>query len=214
MSRRTQAPAAVYEPVQRLWPGATVVCLGGGSSLTQADVDACRGRVRVIAINNAYQLAPWADVLYACDHQWWKWNQGVPEFPGLKFSITAKPGAWPRVHILGNAGIDGLSLDPRMVCTGHDSGYQAINLAVHLGAVRVLLLGYDMQRGPNGELHWHPPHRQGGVPFRLFLGSYPTIARPLREAGVEVLNCSRRTALPTFRLESLETALAGQAVAA
>jgi hypothetical protein len=71
----------------RLFAGKAIVCLGGGPSLTQAQVDACRGRAHVIAINDAFRLAPWADVLYACDWQWWKANPEAYDFAGLKVSI-------------------------------------------------------------------------------------------------------------------------------
>ena len=57
--------------VPPIWRGATVVCLGGGPSLTAADAAQCRGRARVIAINDAYRLVPWADLLYFCDYRWW-----------------------------------------------------------------------------------------------------------------------------------------------
>jgi len=44
--------------VPRLWPGETFVCLASGPSLTQADVDYCRGKARVIAIKDVLHLAP------------------------------------------------------------------------------------------------------------------------------------------------------------
>jgi len=28
----------------------------------------------VLAINDAYRLAPWADWLYACDDRWWRFH--------------------------------------------------------------------------------------------------------------------------------------------
>ena len=45
--------------VPRLWPGETVAILGGGPSLTPADVDFCRDKARVIAIKEAHRLAPY-----------------------------------------------------------------------------------------------------------------------------------------------------------
>ena len=48
--------------VPKLWPGATVVCIATGASLTQTDVEACRG-LRTIVINNAYTVAPWAEAI-------------------------------------------------------------------------------------------------------------------------------------------------------
>jgi len=33
-----------------------------------------RGKVRCIIINDAYLLAPFADILYFADSHWWKWQ--------------------------------------------------------------------------------------------------------------------------------------------
>ena len=68
--------------VPRLWPGATVACLGCGPSLNADQVVLLRGRARVIAINDAWRVAPWADVLYGCDGRWWRKHGGVPGFGG------------------------------------------------------------------------------------------------------------------------------------
>ncbi len=53
--------------VERLWPDATVVCIASGPSLTQSQVDYCRGKARVAVVNNNWEKAPWADVLYGAD---------------------------------------------------------------------------------------------------------------------------------------------------
>lgn len=207
--------AITYASVPRLWPNATIVCLGGGPSLTRADVDACRGRAHVIAINDAYHLAPWADVLYACDRAWWHAHPDAYRFTGLQYSLTARPSESPSVGILKKTGMLGLDLDPCGLRTGHNGGYQAINLAVHLGASRIVLLGYDMQRGPNREAHWHPPRPQEiSSPFSLFLSAFPSLVDPLKQAGVAVVNCSRRTALRCFPQAALADVLSASAVAA
>jgi len=195
--------------VPRLWPDSTVVILGGGPSLTPEDVAVVKdASVRVIAVNNAYQIAPWADVLYACDAKWWKWHNGVPEFAGLKFALQPAAGRWPGVQVLRNTGDEGLEANPSGLRTGRNSGAQAINLAVHLGASRILLLGFDMQRGAGGRSHWHGDHPdRSAPPFALCLAGFRSMRDGLRQAGVQVVNCSRRTALDVFPRMSLEEAL-------
>jgi hypothetical protein len=204
----TATPVASYAVVPRLWPGATMVLLGGGPSLTPADVDACRDRVRVIAINDAYRLAPWADVLYACDDQWFRWHRDVPGFAGLKYTIDPRAASRPRVQLLRNTGSTGLETDPSGLRTGANSGYQAINLAVHLGAARILLLGYDMQRR-GGRDHWFGAHpNQTSPPFQLFRRQFGALVDPLAARGVTVLNCTPDSALDVFPCQPLATALA------
>ena len=186
----------------------TVVCLGGGPSLTPDDVAAVRGKAGVIAINDAYKLAPWADVLYAADAKWWAWHQGVPDFRGLKFSLQPDAGRWPGVQVLRNTGERGLEASPTGLRTGRNSGYQAINLAVHLGATRVLLLGYDMGPAADGKTHWFGDHPdKAPSPYVVFLERFADMVTPLQQLGVTVINCSRRTALTVFPQQALEEAL-------
>jgi hypothetical protein len=212
----TKRSAAVVS-VPKLWPGETAVILGGGSSLTPEDVAFCRGKARIIAIKEAYLLAPWADVLYAGDAKWWRAYQGAPDFHGLKYTIEQDPdqeqlGDWPGVQVLRNTGTDGLELTPTGLRTGYNSGYQAVGLAVHLGVSRIVLLGFDMWTGPKGQ-NWveQYPHLAKSYhtpsPYPIFLQAFASIVEPLIQARVEVVNASRFTMLTAFPYLSLEEAL-------
>lgn len=199
--------------IPRIWPGETVVCIGTGPSLTPADVEYCRDRARVIVVNDAYTLAPWADALYACDAKWWKWHRGAPGFEGLKYTLEQKvvppPVLYPGVERLRNFGRAGLSLDPEGLKVGFDSGYQAINLAVLLGASRIILLGYDMRSDKKD--HFFGAHPDRTKPnFGMCLQAYQALIEPLRSAGVSVVNATRKTALTCFPQMALEDALAAQ----
>lgn len=193
----------------RLWDGETVVCLGSGPSLTPADVDAVRGRARVIAVKDAYRLAPWADVLYGAGdvNRWWQRVGPTLTFGGLRYSLDAGASAWSAVlKFRKESGID---TDPSYLATGANSGYQAINLAVHLGAARVVLLGYDMQPSAQDRDHFFGNHHHGRrLPFTLFKLRFQTIVEPLKALGIGVLNASRETALDVFPRCALEEALA------
>lgn len=200
---------SAHVAVPRLWPGETVACIASGPSLTAEDVNFVRGKTRAIAINASYAIAPWADVLYVADCQpfRWYWEHGpkgyehVPmrSFAGLKFSLTRRSGQWSGVQVLKCGSEDGLSLDPTRLCLGMNSGYQAINLAVLLGATRILLLGYDMTVTKEGKEYWHEqhPHKKRS-PYKTFRRLFPSIVEPLKKAGVSVINCSRHTALECF----------------
>lgn len=219
---RVRASAVVEHPVVRppvrvpkLWPGETVVLIGGGSSLALSDVTYCRDKAKVIAIKEAYLLAPWADGLYAAEQKWWRHYDGAPTFHGLKYAIehdetieTAEWSAWPDVQVLRNTGTEGLELDPTGLRTGFNSGYQALGLATHLGAAKVVLLGFDCWSGPDGQQNWfgrHPNHLPS--PYPLFLQAFASISEPLKAAGVEVVNASRFTVLTAFPRVALEATL-------
>jgi hypothetical protein len=194
--------------VERIWPGETFFILGGGPSLTQDDVLAVQGYGRVIAVNDAYRLAPNADVLYGCDAKWWAWHHGVPTFSGLKFALEAAAGVWPGVEVLRNTGYGGLEPACDGLRNGRNSGYQAINLAVHLGAAKIVLLGFDMGPHVSGRTHWFGEHPEPmKSPYDQMLALFETLVDPLKAAGVEIVNCSRRTRLNAFRIADLETVL-------
>lgn len=195
--------------VPKLWNGETCVLLGAGPSLTTADVNACRGRARVIAINNSYRLAPWAGALYAADRKWWGWEKGAPTFTGLKYSVAPMlPTLYPDVQVLKNTGPLGLELDPTGLRTGMNSGYQAINLAVHLGAARIVLLGYDLSDAPDGRKHWHADHPgPNASPYPQMLAAFPSLVEPLAAIGVTVVNCTPGSALECFPVDTLHDEL-------
>lgn len=207
--------------VPRLWPDETVVCLASGPSLTREDVDYVRGRAKVIAINATYKIAPWCDVLYAADAKFWRWIYSgkqslyvdgpafLRDFAGLKYCLTAGAADLSKSVIVLRRGVEsGLSVNPAVLNTGHNSGYQAINLAFLMGARRILLLGYDMQKGPKGEEHHHADHpNKSRSPYDKFRKAFPTLVQPLRDAGVEVINCTRRTALTCFPSMTIQEAM-------
>jgi hypothetical protein len=208
-----------YATVPRLWPGGTVVCMASGPSLTAEDAEYVRGKVDgVIAVNTTYQMAPWADALVASDVRWWAWHKGAKGFAGLKYA-TSRHVKWPGVQVLRNTGRDGLEREPNGLRHGLNSGYRAINLAVHFGAARILLLGYDMRRQETDAAgrplpsrqqkeHWHGDHP---VPsrssYKVFRACFETLVDPLREIGVEVINCTPGSALETFPQRDLRDVL-------
>ncbi len=201
-----------------LWRGETITILADGPSLTQEQVDMVRGRTRVIAINSSYKLAPWADILYACDANTWAANKGAPEFKGIKVGLAwnATKGilhngwagiTYSDIRYLSDTGTNGLELAPNSVRTGGNSGYQSINMAVHLGVKRILLLGYDM-KSKDEKHHWfnQPPDTKP-PPYSMWLNAFETIAEPLKKIGVEVINCTPDSALKVFPMMKLEEAV-------
>ena len=203
----------------RLWPGGTVAIFATGPSLTQADVDYCRGKVDgVVLVNDAHRLAPWGDVLYSSDRQWWPHYQGVPSFTGLRFGIGTSVGIanpfarFPEITVLKNTGYDGLERKPSGLRTGGgNSGYAAVNLAVHLGATRILLLGYNMN-WTGGRAHFFGNHpsalSQTQGHFPSWREKFRTMLEPLRQLGVEVINCTPQTSISAFPQRALREVLA------
>lgn len=201
--------------VPRCFPGEAIVCVGGGPSLDRADVEACRGHARVLCVNDAIRLAPWADTLYAADARWWLSHQETKLFTGLKFGLQPCIGR-PDVTILRQTGRLGLETDPTGLCTGGNSGYQAINLAVHLGASTIILLGYDLRR-IDGRAHWFgshvsPLHDPSDAQLIAWRGYFATLVRPLADRGIVIINATPDSALVCFPQQALTEALSAVAV--
>jgi hypothetical protein len=198
-----------------LCPGGTVVCIGGGPSLTVDDIEYVRGKVdAVVAVNDAYKLAPWATALVALDGRWWKWQNGAADFEGLRITNDRSASVYPGVLILKHAGADGIDTEPTQIRSGGNSGFAAINVAVHLGARRVVLLGYDLQPGPNGERNFHDDHAvKGPQKFAQWLAHYNRLPAVLARLGVEVINCTPRTALTCFPQAPLRETLRAEVAA-
>ena len=154
--------------------------------------------------------------MYAADSHWWQHhihdiNMG---FSGKLWSCDP-PGNtnWGKRDV-GEWGITvldakilgkGLSRDPATVHTGGNSGYQAINLAYLLGATRIILLGFDMSHH-SGLSHFFGDHpkefpNSNTKPDR-YIAAFRTIVP--KEYGIEILNCSRVTALDAFPRHNLE----------
>jgi hypothetical protein len=202
-----------YATVPRLLPnGGTVLVMGAGPSLNQADVDYARARVDLtIAVNSSYKLAPDATLLYAADAKWYGWHKGAvaphkvgtesyPAFTGKLKYCMSRTQWYPEVQILRRGPMSGLSLDPAKVALGHNGVYQSINVAVHFGATKVVLLGVDMKGR-----HFHAEHPdRSAPPFSVCLERFASLVKPLADLGVEVWNCTPRSSLKCFPMASLE----------
>lgn len=196
--------------VPRMWEGETCVILASGPSMNQAVANTVRG-TRTIAINTTFQLAPWADMLYAADARWWKAYEKPIDGPSWRIlggiKVACEPTQYKEVHQIKNTGESGFDPDPGCVRIGGNSGYQAIHIAAHAGAKRILLCGFDMKG-----CHWHGRHPEplrnhGEGIYARWLKNFDGLAKALNGLGIEVLNCTPGSALKAFPMVALEEAL-------
>lgn len=194
-------------------PRTTVYCVGGGKSLEDFDFSLLKGR-RCIAINMAYRTVPHAEAVLFIDRRFWDWHAegrigDVGELlahPGRRITV-ARNFSHPKVETWRATGARGLDTAPGCLRLGNNSGYAAINLAVHLGARTVVLLGYDMS-APEGEegkvyadnVHWHDgyPVKVRPGAFGKMLPFFRSIKGPLDELGVRVINANEGSRLDVF----------------
>ena len=169
----------------------------------------------VLAVNDAYKRLPFADLLYACDAIWWHVRDGAREFTGEKWSSIGLPGRFMTndkrreqidygLRLVYGDDRPRFSTDPALIHYGSNSGFQAVNLALHLGARHIVLAGFDMSG-----THFFGAHEQ---PLRV-TGSYVSFIRAFNEAakhlpdGVRIINGNLISALHCFPKLELEHAL-------
>ena len=204
-----------------VWTGATVAVLASGESLTVEQcemVKAWRSDThRAIAINTTFRLAPWADLLYACDGKWWECVDPVTK---TKYAEEAaqhftKDSMWTQdkraaevygLRYIKSERKSGLSRAKGIIHQGANSGFQAINLAYLAGARKFILLGFDCKGN-----HWHGSHPSPintGMPHNHWKKEFQILSADLEKEGIEVVNCSPGTALKAFKQGDLVEELA------
>lgn len=173
-----------------IWPGETCFIVCGGPSLIGFDFARLRGR-RVIAINSSYEKVPFADVLVFGDGRWWNWRRDdARNFGGLIVHCGEQRDQ--RLSVMKPVKPPGLARPRDSLCFLNTTLTAAINLAVHFGVKRIVLLGADMQKDAAGRSHHHAPHpvasREGC--WNRHMADLATLVEPLAKAGIEVVNVS------------------------
>lgn len=194
--------------IKPVWRGETCAILASGPSMNVSVARTLEGRCRVIAINDNYKLAPWADILYAADHPWWREYPEALKFAGRKVTINAGL-EFAEVEYIESGGYADFDHRTTHVRTGKNGGYQAIHIAAHLGVRRIILCGFNM-RSIDGLSHWfgdHPPNLHRTPPYETWISLFARLAPLLRHKNIEVINCTPKSALNCFEKQSLETAL-------
>lgn len=190
-----------------MWPGEVCAILASGPSMSREVADKVRAAgIRAIAVCRTWELAPWADMIYAADAEWWRNYR--PQLHGYKgMRVTVERTGFPEMLQLGIGAKEGFSRDPAVISTGGNSGYQAICVAAHAGCRRVLLCGMDM----HGK-HWHSEYRS---PMKThqpedqaeWVRRFASLKEPLEKWGMEVINCTPNSALRVWPYMPLEEAL-------
>lgn len=197
------------------WKTRPALIIAAGPSLTAADCELVRlarerDEVRVVSVSNAWKhCATWADAFFSADRRYWKHylpqmlKAGVPKAKMVTTcNLTEQQDNIMRVRMANRPGL-GLA----EVNTGGNSGYMGINLAYLFGARKIILLGLDCQPGPNGEKHFdgsHPMPLTQHQPFGEWIKRFKTLAEDCEKRGVDVINCSRATALTCFKRGDLK----------
>ena len=190
--------------------------VASGPSATAEDAQMLRDCCdQIIAINDSWRLCRgkdgeyFNDHIYGTDMKWWKWAIGdiIRDFDGALWTQRVQWTEEPEklgIQCLESSDGNDLCAELGKIHTGSNSGYAAINLAFHLGAKTIVLLGYDM-RTDGARRHWftnRPERLNVDSNYNDFIMALNTI--DTEKHGIEILNASRRTSLLCFPLVDLE----------
>lgn len=212
----------------RMWEGGRCIVIGGGPSMPgqfnipedlvakvtdRADptgpevyshyMEPIHGE-HVIVVNDGYRLGSWPDICFFGDHGWYRVHRmHLAKWPGLKVSCSPalRENQDGIKHLRRDPGHKvGLSENPSRVAWGFNSGASAINLAVHLGVRRVVLLGFDMA-WPDGKSHWHQGHGNEDRPlpnYSKWMKGLDVMAKDAARLGIEIINASSESSIEVF----------------
>jgi hypothetical protein len=158
-----------------------------GPSMSKAVADSVR-HLRVIAVNNAFELAPDAEALVANDMAWWNKNPKAKDFAGRKFSTNRIKGVE--------------RIESKHVNTPHASGVVALEVAKILGATRILLFGADLHGS-----HYFGEYTNGlknttDARRKVHAKQFANWGRA--HPKIQVFNCTPNSALTAFPMARLE----------
>lgn len=215
----TRTNAAVKpQKISADWNCPVVIAATGPSLTAEVAAKVRRARwpdekCRVIAVNDAYRLLPYADILYACDASWWTIHgpDVKSSFHGERWSTlqpkaTDKVAAEYELNLVAGEHGSLFSSDPGLIRYGSNSGFQALNLALLKGATRVVLVGYDM-RVIGKQRHFFGDHPKGLSNATIYTNFIPHFVRAAKDCKVPIVNATPGSALPCWPKKSLDEAL-------
>ena len=218
----------MFWKVPKLWPDSTVFIIGGGSSIKHQIEHIATvlweiredhlNQARTIACNDAYM---WGDMIDVCLFGDWSWftyqcenhAAALRQFTGMFVSPCDEAKRCPAVKAVQRRK-RGLCEDPDFIAWNCNSGGCAINLALHLGAKKIVLVGFDMKLNEKTrESNWHPNEKaiKHGKPptqdsYTRMLGFFTSIKEDLDKKfpNVEVINATPGSALKEFPIMSFD----------
>jgi hypothetical protein len=147
-------PASGAERLSRGSAVEIVSIVAGGWSVGAVDLARIPGTI--IGINDAALHLPRCDIAVSMDRLWTEYRyealRAMMKPAHIRRSALQKrPDKWPWLNSFEcDHTTAGLS-DQRGVLNGTNSGHCGFNLAYQMRPKQILLFGFDMKRGPNGE---------------------------------------------------------------
>jgi hypothetical protein len=201
---------SILQDLRNKVSGNPIYLVGGGYSLHNFNFDILKEK-NVIAINSSFNFFDREDVIiFWADASWGQDNESnlLKNKSKYKFSSRINADNAIKNNNLGIGGCNWLKhtgnygFDSDIDCVrGNNSGTQALNFAVNLGASDIYLLGFDM--GYTGsKSHFHEFQKNTAVSNSVydefFIPSMNSMSDALNHNPVNIINCSINSKLECF----------------
>lgn len=198
----------IIQELIKKFTGTNVFIVGGGFSLKSFDFGTLEGQ-NVIALNSVYKYVDETAVLYWADASWGQSEEDKLLKHPSKYRFSSRLNADSLIldnktgiggcHWLKKTGDYGYDTNVNHV-RGNNSGANAINFAVNLGAYRVILLGFDMgYTGSKSYFHEHHAVSTAAATYpELFIPSIESMAKEMKHLPVKIINCNTYSKLKCF----------------
>jgi hypothetical protein len=218
---RVQHVGHGYRPplltVQDDWRDETVVVVASGPSTELIDKRLLRGR-KIVAVAHGYRALQGihADALVIGGRAFYTYNLLADIDVDVIIAAQDYP-SWEwleqrdeRIFYMNRAEKHGLTEDRTALAGSESSVMLAINYVVHRGVRRIVLLGCDGQPSSDGRRRVQTDQqdtRNARDRYDVQEKAMATQIEPLEKLGVEIINCSPRTALTIYPKAKLEDLL-------
>jgi hypothetical protein len=221
-----------YWNIPKIWKGETAFIIGGGRSiLSQFNIpneiaekvnnkklklSAFSRYMRrlhkrnVIGVNVAYQLGNWVDFVYFTDFEFVQLHKNkLRKHKGVKVTGNRESSIFDFCKIvLQPETPNGICDKPNTVYQNRNSGAGAINLAYHLGATRIVLIGFDGIK-IDDKIHFHSEYENTILeniqhPITTKHQPYKEIKDDADRLGIEIINTSFASSIKEFKKEPIE----------
>lgn len=173
-----------------------VSVVGGGWSVSQVDLAKIPGAI--IAVNDSAFHVPRVDHIVSMDRLWAEnryadLRRKMRPTHIRRAALKNLPDKWPWLTSFDCDHEATAFSDQKGVLNGTNSGLCAFNLAYQLHPKQIMLFGFDMKRGPNGQAHWfadYPWAKPGGATtsgkYREWSQQFVDAKRSCEALGIEV----------------------------
>jgi len=184
--------------------------IGTGPSLTHEQIEKV-SHLKKFGCNRAFEFD--LDVLAATNKEFWDYYW--PEIKDLRCDkwTPYKPSADKYgINYIEERNEKGLSTNPSYIHHHHGSGGIILNIALHYGIKKMLLIGWDMRFPKDGKRHYFDEYPKVMQHFTKNLGANGEILGLIKEMetinpvdyGIEIINCSPNSALTHFPMGNLD----------